>query len=749
MISRNIRSHWFLKRKLRKCTFLLLSLARLVSGCKLERLILLLFAIYLSVIAIFRSDLSMHLGKKESDLLILDADQILSSSKTCKEELSITFLPTDRMSMKADPKIPDSWPDDYSFPLDGQSCEYLRNQFDPRMMPALVLSYLSERLSTVDKNMYDSITVPFSWSSWLGLDTRLSNLFGTQSNFKHNLLGCERFKERYNIDIDNITEYCRDHNNLSGKYPRIDFFKPITSKMKAYARAVVGLSHLRYSAPIPQRILFMGLYNNNSLLVPTSKLTIPDLKDKPDLSYLLNNYLDSISPHKDGFQYETINLQNVISDVSKKLKILHDLYDKYLSSISEHLWTDDILRLLQPSTSDNELTKNSFMFNADVYYSELKEQVRLYSYDSVSNKFDQNLLSAFHLAYNSDNHPKYFYEADIIKSSTGSHYDWRFFKGIIHSEYERQALLHRLVRAWLRFVKITGIRSWLAHGTLLGWYWNGVALPWDHDIDVQMPISDFLRFARNYNQTLVVDLEDKKSISLGIGSYLIDINPYFYNRIKGNGRNTIDARFIDTETGIYVDITSLAFTDAVKEISIRGRQSIEFNRLLDHDFEDNEFSAINKLTYYDSLFSQRAQLWKNQLIYNCKNNHFYTLDDLSPLKLSLFEGVLALVPKSFKQILEREYEHGLHSIAHQGHTYDSKINLWISNDICRKKSLLEDCSSLFIKMEEMHTKRMTDVHISELLNPDSSISVKNESIPFRVDPWVIRRFYDIKERKIK
>lgn len=43
----------------------------------------------------------------------------------------------------------------------------------------------------------------------------------------------------------------------------------------------------------------------------------------------------------------------------------------------------------------------------------------------------------------------------------------------------------------------------------------------------------------------------------GTGLYLLDVNPHF-TAPYGNGKNQIDARWIDTATGLFVDITGLA-----------------------------------------------------------------------------------------------------------------------------------------------------------------------------------------------
>jgi hypothetical protein len=52
------------------------------------------------------------------------------------------------------------------------------------------------------------------------------------------------------------------------------------------------------------------------------------------------------------------------------------------------------------------------------------------------------------------------------------HYDIRYFRGVVTYE-ERTETLKHMIRAYLNFFNTTGLETWIAHGTLLGWWWNG------------------------------------------------------------------------------------------------------------------------------------------------------------------------------------------------------------------------------------------------------------------------------------
>jgi len=83
------------------------------------------------------------------------------------------------------------------------------------------------------------------------------------------------------------------------------------------------------------------------------------------------------------------------------------------------------------------------------------------------------LLAQIVLAGKTDD--KYFHEPG--EDDRHHHYDSRFFERVV-SDGERQITLRALVRAYLLLFENFQLDTWIAHGTLLGWYWNGRILPW-------------------------------------------------------------------------------------------------------------------------------------------------------------------------------------------------------------------------------------------------------------------------------
>lgn len=110
-----------------------------------------------------------------------------------------------------------------------------------------------------------------------------------------------------------------------------------------------------------------------------------------------------------------------------------------------------------------------------------------------------------------------------------------------------------------------------------------------------------------HNQTRYPYISDDGKVQR---EYLLDVNPWIWQRERGDGMNIIDARWIDVRNGLFIDITGLSETNP------------------------------------DT----------NPGIWSCKNYHRYATDDLYPMRETMFEGVPAKVPYSYDKILTEEYK---------------------------------------------------------------------------------------------
>lgn len=209
---------------------------------------------------------------------------------------------------------------------------------------------------------------------------------------------------------------------------------------------------------------------------------------------------------------------------------------------------------------------------------------------------------------------KFFHEVE-------RHYDSRFF----HQTLGQAAVLGTLRLLFREFSCVmlsNRVTFFIMHGTLLGWYWNRSILPWDNDLDVSVPaeslafLADFARRFRHQR-------------------YLLEVNPAHVNRLSMNRtpdedreQNRIDARFIDRETGLFVDITG--FTDVGG-----GRVA-------------------------------------------SKCPHVFPSDYIYPLRPSRFEGAEAFVPYNVIPLLHREYGPACTKrVLFNGYAWDRNSSSWL------------------------------------------------------------------------
>lgn len=132
-------------------------------------------------------------------------------------------------------------------------------------------------------------------------------------------------------------------------------------------------------------------------------------------------------------------------------------------------------------------------------------------------------------------------------------------------------------------------------------------LPWDWDMDTQVSDSTLYHLGEKYNQTFHKYRSDDGKTER---EYLMDVNPMIVERVRGDGMNIIDARWIDVTNGLFIDITGLS--------------------------ETNPTTSPGQ--------------------WSCKNYHRYQTSDLYPMRETMFEGVVAKVPYAYDKILKQEYK---------------------------------------------------------------------------------------------
>lgn len=161
-------------------------------------------------------------------------------------------------------------------------------------------------------------------------------------------------------------------------------------------------------------------------------------------------------------------------------------------------------------------------------------------------------------------------------------------------------------------------------------------MPWDSDIDVQVSERSITFLADYYNMTvhhfkLPSDGEGKSEEK----NYMLEINPNYSNGSTRDHLNVIDARWIDIETGLFIDITTLRRNRTAEELGERGKLM-------------------------------------------CKDRHHYLERDIFPLRDSMFESIPVKIPYAYTELLEEEYgPKALTKTLFQGHLFDNEKMEWI------------------------------------------------------------------------
>ncbi|KMU74179.1 hypothetical protein CISG_10277 [Coccidioides immitis RMSCC 3703] len=220
---------------------------------------------------------------------------------------------------------------------------------------------------------------------------------------------------------------------------------------------------------------------------------------------------------------------------------------------------------------------------------------------------------------------KYFHE-----STFHYHYDGRFASQPLEDSL-RVPHLTAMVKSYLSTMSDIGAETWIMHGTLLGWWWNQKIMPWDTDIDVQVSETTMYFLAQYYNMT--EHHFNVPGTSAG-RKFLLEINPNFVIRSPEDTLNVIDARWIDTSSGLFIDITCVR----------------------------KDYDARKK--------GQKGALMT-------KDRHKYNEQDIFPLRDSYFEGVTAKIPYAYTTLLEREYgKDCLTKTFYNKHQFNETSKLW-------------------------------------------------------------------------
>ncbi|RKP29207.1 hypothetical protein METBISCDRAFT_31826 [Metschnikowia bicuspidata] len=492
-----------------------------------------------------------------------------------------------------------------------------RVPFDPRFTLAAYYAYLIQF-----KRPLEDLELPFHWSDWMDMSTLEKVIYLSSTN-----ITCDYFDHRQYQNIT-FTQKGKTSDTHKGAVDPREFCVNVPKngsfelgynithsggRMTKEKAIMAALSYVHTLFPNPESILFLTKDGSYHVRIARKKQSIVSGNEIGQFITQLRKKDKSINTLKAFQKLQKVHpaeKRNIFTDYEVRLK--HEDF------------------VIEPSLILLELHR--------------KESERPLSRQEMN--LQRALVTSLELK---KDRPKYFYEAKIYDTSVGDHYDWRFFSGFLKNSQESVMVLHRLMRSWLSFTRKLGLNTWIAHGSLLSWHFNGLAFPWDDDIDVQMPVQDLLKLSGRFNQSIIV--EDAEE---GFGRFFLDCGTYIASREHGNGDNNIDARFIDIDTGLYIDITALAVSD---------EEAKNFKSLIP-----------DKVKH---LLANNKDINNYLQVYNCRNNHFASLEELSPLVRTLYDGELAYVPRNYPTILRKEYGEGVTLRLYKGKVYLGQLRIWV------------------------------------------------------------------------
>lgn len=218
-----------------------------------------------------------------------------------------------------------------------------------------------------------------------------------------------------------------------------------------------------------------------------------------------------------------------------------------------------------------------------------------------------------------------------------------------------------------RFCAEHGVTYYLMGGSALGAMRHGGFIPWDDDIDIFMPYSDYMRFLRLCQIELDTDrfyLQREDT----------DENPNFFSKLRMNGTTYISEGLRRGHQGIFVDIMCL---NAAAPTAIQKKIQYYAAGLL-------KASGLTRTNYRTSSVKKKVELFISKLLvrgpvkrallrlvrkHNGKptqemthlfgrakyKNSFYPTEDFAEGRVVPFEQVQLVVPLKVEDYLTRRY----------------------------------------------------------------------------------------------
>lgn len=696
-----------------------------------------------------KSDSDLKNGAKS---LFSSANNLLNAVTGSGDDFDVTAykdLTKDKRNKRLRSYLPASF---YS----GEEFESLREQdprvkvFDRRMLPAFWLHLINKNLQSGSDSLLPSkFKLPFNWDLLNDYAVKIQKMKYFDKVVKGKM-NCDLFRKIAPDGMPNsfLQDFCLNYNYEDPNFVN-DYNVPflVIRKIDQYLsdvdwRKLYGMLYSLTNSPIPENVMFLGGVGSEgrSMLVPLEKVSngknnLASLGEISLQSYyteLANEFIEDQVSALPSFSRSEI-LEHGISVVeewarfnkliaSKDLKVEEELI--YFPSSPVILGAGTHAVSLKPV----DLSPDDFKF----YLPDEQEKLAKLIEEAPAGANTQQLEN-LNLWANLVLDPKFeepwYYGIPSIKGEHLDHYDWRFFSVFTLKEDQElhTAILHRLSRVWFRICSQFDVPSWMNHGPLIGWYWSGMTLPYDYDLDLQMPVQALHRISKFLNNTLVYDFTNEEEYinddvkidnkaELGIRSYLIDIDPLYFDRNQVRTlHNDLDARLIDTETGIYIDLTAVsefhsghrynleeekkyfaksdyngyritvpAFYDQFKDPeSGKYKQDRSRGCVMKDEYVKKIDSYISEKNVKDSRLEDSPTAFLNGYVHD-KHFHTYKFDELSPLIPTIYENSLSYLPSNWHKnsMIEYQGDSCLRNSYYSKHHFLGKLLMWVGYKDC-------------------------------------------------------------------
>lgn len=224
----------------------------------------------------------------------------------------------------------------------------------------------------------------------------------------------------------------------------------------------------------------------------------------------------------------------------------------------------------------------------------------------------------------------------------------------------RQLKYADMLRTFKQICEENGLTYWLEGGTLLGAVRHDGFIPWDDDLDVNMPIDDMCKLKELLSDNNTYEFRNKYNYYLGciVPGVTLRDNPSFW---------------IDVFPMKLMDSSALGLKETENVINRYSREMRAFlkrNLPKPHDAPDEFINMDNKNDKNVAFITRTMEKYEKMLpevnvadsCYRALSAHnapggcdLFYLDDIFPLTEAEFEGEMYKIPKEYNKWLTTYY----------------------------------------------------------------------------------------------